>query len=166
MNNGLQWLKAKGCLDGKAESVIKRLVGGNRRFLIVGNTKSGKNTLAEAVYSYMCERGKNPTLLPTVEGKDFSAVRSNKYWKVAANILNQDIPAVMPMGYAKAQGFHYYIPELPQMGKYFDVILDIRKLAGDKRVLCQIFIARGKRLRCVYRHPSFATNSDTHSVAA
>lgn len=166
MKKGLQWLKTMGCVDAKAEGVIKRLVRGNRKFLVLGNTASGKHTLAEALYGHMHDTGKNPVLLPTIVAKDFAAACANRNWKIFSGALRQGVPAVMPVGYGRTRGFEYYIPELPRIGKYFDVVLDIRKLAGGKRVLCQIFLVHGGRPRCVYRHPSIATYSDTNSVAA
>jgi len=166
MKNGLQWLKTVGCIDTKAENMIRRLVRGNRKFLVLGNTGSGKDTLADALYACLMDSGKNAARLPCLEGKTFTAVRATREWKTISAMLNHDVPSVTSVGYANSSGFNYYIPELPALGRYFDVVFDIRKMSGGKRVLCQILLTRGSRTRCVYRNPAIASHSDISSIAA
>ena len=108
--------------------------------------------MADALAGHLHEIGKEPMILPTVEASSISSILRSKSWKNYRTVLKSPFPAVVPIGYKSHRENLKYLPNLPQLAKGFDVVIEIRAVNGH-RTVSQIWVCGRKStsLRCLYR---------------
>ncbi len=158
-------LKKLGAIDIKGMKALKSVAKKYRRFLVVGNLQSRKDTVSNALAAHLHELSKEPMILPTIEGRSITAIVESSNWATYRSLLRHRIPAVVTVGYQVGDVSERYMPRLPGLAAGFEVVLDVRRLGDGQRVVAQIFVLSQERFRCVYRHPEFASVSSEDRAA-
>ena len=150
------WLKDHGAIDGKGEKALKMIARRFNRILVVGNPYAGKNTVANAIFAYWQEMGKDACFTPTMECKTPGGLWTNPNWKNFRTYFTTGKPVITPMKYTQEFYGEQELPGIFQSARNFDVVVDCRALPDGTRMVCQIFCRRGTRWSCVYRSNTFA----------
>jgi hypothetical protein len=149
-------LKRVKAIDNTCERTLKSVARRYKKFLIIGNYNSGKNTVADAFCEYLHSLNKEPVILPTVISKNIKDVAGTHNWKSFQNITKNGFTVIAPVGYTADSYNMDLLPGLTKLASQFDVIVDVRMLAEGSREVCQVLIRHGNKLRCVYQSSKFA----------
>jgi hypothetical protein len=150
------WLRSHGTIDGKCERVLRMISKRYRKVLVVGNTNSGKNTVANAIFAHWHEIGREAIFTPTIECKRPGDLWSNNKWKSFRSCMTTGSPVITPMKYEQEFYGEQYLPGLFSSARHFDVVVDCRRLPDGSRIVSQVFCRRGQSWSCIYRSSTFA----------
>ena len=151
----MNWLKTVGAADQKCEKMLKAFAKKNKKILVIGAVGSGKNTVTNALVSYMHEINCEPILFPTITVRNIEDLAGHQDLKNFKGFLKLKYGAILPVGYEKGYYLKPYLPCLPSIAQGFDIVLDVRKLPDGQRQVAQIFEMRASKLKCVYRSKEF-----------
>lgn len=150
------WLRGHHAIDGKCERVLKMISKRHKRVLVTGNPSSGKNTVANALFAYWQELGREACFTPTVSCKTPGSLTSTPTWKSYRALFTTNQPVITPMKYETEYYGEQYLPGLFQSAKHYDVVVDCRRLPDGSRIVAQVFCRRGENWTCLYRSGTFA----------
>jgi len=150
------WLREQGALDAKCERVLRMVSKRHKRVLVCGNPGSGKNTVANAIFAYWHELGREAVFTPSLEARTPGGFTSTTEWRAVRPWLAQATPLIVPCRYEQEFYGERELPGLQASARNFDVIVDCRRLPDGSRMVCQVHVRRGRSWRCLYRSPSFA----------
>jgi hypothetical protein len=151
------WLKEHHAIDGKCERVLKMISKRYKRVLVAGNTNSGKNTVANSIFAYWHEIGREATFTPTFECRTPGELWNHSGFRGFRPCFTQNTPIIVPMKYEQEWYGEQFVPGLFASARNFDVIVDCRRLPDGTRMVCQVFCRRGQGWTCLYRSPMFAS---------
>lgn len=150
------WLRNVNTIDAKSERVLKLVCRRYKKFFVMGNPNAGKNTVSNAMFSFLHEIGREPHYTPTITGKSPSSFPTLPTWKSFKPLLTKGHPVIVPFGYETEYYGEQNIPGLFESARHFDVIVDVRRLPDGHRQVCQIFVRKNTGFRCIYRNRDFA----------
>jgi len=151
------WLKEHDAIDSNCERVLKMISKRYKKVLVAGNPNSGKNTVANAIFAYWHELGREAFFTPTMDCKKPGDLWTNTGFKNYRTCFTSGNPVIVPMKYEQEWYGEQSLPGLFASARNFDVIVDCRRLPDGTRMVCQIFARRGQNWSCVYRSPLFAS---------
>jgi hypothetical protein len=150
------WLRGQHTLDAKCERVLKMISKRHRRVLVAGNANSGKNTVANAIFAYWHELGREAFFTPTVSCKTPGGLWTHPSFKTYRSCFTSGQPVITPMKYEQEFYGEQHLPGLFASARNFDVVVDCRRLPDGTRLVAQVFCRRGQSWTCLYRSPTFA----------
>lgn len=151
------WLKEHHAIDSKCERVLKMISKRYKRVLVAGNVDAGNNTVANAIFGYWHDIGRNATYTTTINCRTPGDLWSHPEFRKFRACFTSGNPIIVPFMYEQEWYGEQNVPGLFASGRNFDVIVDCRRLPDGTRMVCQVFCRRGQGWTCLYRSPTFAS---------